>query len=739
MDDLPDYTDSDMEGVTVNGSSSLHVADDVEAALNAADEADDELSDDEGIEVDDSSEDEDEEASNIRLIDTKYKTSGVIEDGSDDLACVYDCTSMENVGPNSYTTFKLISIGFNARIVNGPQVERMMQQRTMLSAQSHDVSENSCKLYNLEDEATEYKYCSHSRFDSSNSNKPFQKMKVMVIGDIISRLIANPVTREELRYRHNFDADHRDDEQPDDELDRIIIRNLFDAKKYQNIRNTYFRDEYDIGICIQNDGLNTPDNLVIRLRVHCLVAGGDIPAVFDWSCCAYHSSEYGCRICYSKGVHLENKPHGFYFPDTVALEDYREANSSLGYNGVSLFTQFSSFSGPQMFSLEELHLLCRGVSSQMLQLLTVLKDIGKQIEKTRSFIPVAFDGAFQDIVQKIRGTRAVDYLDIALYIIPTLFVPEMTNSQAAKAIMKLTRGISLSLQWELTERTLNEIDACIGKYGDLITARVRTNAQASNLIESVAIRNHLKLTFDANEFLQGIRPRPYSNSSFRDHPQSLTDAQLWEPFESFRLANEGAQFCLQGVSIPKIKRALTKFYCRLYSVQRLQPDYPSISLTLTVAHRVLLKSSLIVSERYQDKIREYRRGNHFVMFNSNHLNHLRQVMSCWYVGSILFFFEHEYNHTTYFLAFVEVMKQHRAAAHDRSIPFVRMNRPLDEQIAAGANPVIGPKYIVIAVDDITLQVGLVQSMSNELDFSVVGNYHTFDQDMSRNAGSIVNL
>jgi hypothetical protein len=127
------------------------------------------------------------------------------------------------------------------------------------------------------------------------------------------------------------------------------------------------------------------------------------------------------------------------------LNDYREANASLGYSGVSLFTQFSTFSGPQMFSLEEMHLLCRGVSSQLLQILTVdlsanntkffhkyesgdfevgdypfyiprlkLKEIGQQIEKSRQFIPVAFDGAFQDVVQKVRGTRAVDYLDIAL-------------------------------------------------------------------------------------------------------------------------------------------------------------------------------------------------------------------------------------------------------------------------------------------------------------------------------------
>ncbi|CEP07620.1 hypothetical protein [Parasitella parasitica] len=90
----------------------------------------------------------------------------------------------------------------------------------------------------MEEEATECQYCSYDRFYSRNSNKPFQTIKNMSIGDIISRLIANPVTREELRYRHNLDADHHDDKQPDDEMDRISIRDVFDADDYQRIRNT---------------------------------------------------------------------------------------------------------------------------------------------------------------------------------------------------------------------------------------------------------------------------------------------------------------------------------------------------------------------------------------------------------------------------------------------------------------------------------------------------------------------
>lgn len=138
-----------------------------------------------------------------------------------------------------------------------------------------------------------------------------------------------------------------------------------------------------------------------------------------------------------------------YFPDSEAPlrshDDYLEANPELGFHGPSLFTQLSTFSGPQMFVFDEMHTLARGVSSELLQLLTVdlsftnnrfyythqdgnleveqypffiprarLHRIGQAIEDSRATIPVCFDGSFQNIIGDTRGTRAVDYLDFAL-------------------------------------------------------------------------------------------------------------------------------------------------------------------------------------------------------------------------------------------------------------------------------------------------------------------------------------
>lgn len=281
----------------------------------------------------------------------------------------------------------------------------------------------------------------------------------------------------------------------------------------------------------------------------------------------------------------------------------------------------------------------------------------------------------------------------------------------------------------------------IGKFSELITGKTRIDKQSSNLIEIVAIRNQLKRVFNSNDFLQGIRPEPYSSASYINHPQALTTSQLWDPYQSETSLqpqavsdNTNAEF--HGVPVFRFRRALSKFYCRIFSLSRL--DIP-LSLTFTAAHRALIGSTLIGSEIYREKMHEYRRSNHYVMFRSTHLNRFSRPISCWFVARVLFFFQHVYNGTTYFLAFVETMKEHGVAAHDKSVPYVRMNEPVEQQVSRRVPRIIDPKYAVISIDDVEMQVGLVKSLDNDRHFYIIANYHAFEQDMSLNAGDIRNL
>ncbi|CEP16243.1 hypothetical protein [Parasitella parasitica] len=170
----------------------------------------------------------------------------------------------------------------------------------------------------------------------------------------------------------------------------------------------------------------------------------------------------------------------------------------------------------------------------------------------------------------------------------------------------------------------------------------------------------------------------------------------------------------ENVSIKRIKKALTKFYRRLFSDPHLVAPG---ALVFVVASQAWVDTIEIPCERHS--------------MNG-------PSMQRWFVGTILFLFEHTFQGEVYFLAFVEVMIRHATAEHDKSIPVVYKNQSRILQLALGNERPIDSKYAVIKVDDILLQVGLVQSLDDELKFSVIGNYHVFEQDMSLDAADIVN-
>ena len=109
------------------------------------------------------------------------------------------------------------------------------------------------------------------------------------------------------------------------------------------------------------------------------------------------------------------------------------------------------------------------------------------------------------------------------------------------------------------------------------------------------------------------------------------------------------------------------------------------------------------------------------------------MKECWFVGAVLFFFKHVDNvGVTRFLAFVDVMKQHSTARHDKKVPIVKRH-PV-EGISTSNR-----KYAVINVEDITNQVGLVPFAEGRDQFYVIAPYIVFDVDLHDSAGKIVML
>jgi hypothetical protein len=124
-------------------------------------------------------------------------------------------------------------------------VENMMKNQSSLRAHKYDVCVNGCKLYNLNDNDSSCRHCFSQRLD--NTNKPISTIKIMSIGDILSRLISNPITRQELHYRHHYDNREIGDSG--------VIGDVFDGEEYKLMKSNHaFICEDDIAISLFNDG-----------------------------------------------------------------------------------------------------------------------------------------------------------------------------------------------------------------------------------------------------------------------------------------------------------------------------------------------------------------------------------------------------------------------------------------------------------------------------------------------------
>lgn len=83
---------------------------------------------------------------------------------------------------------------------------------------------------------------------------------------------------------------------------------------------------------------------------------------------------------------------------------------------------------------------------------------GLQIKESQKYVPTSFQGSWDNLIQKIDGARAIDFLDFLLYVIPTLIVPLLKNDNVKKAVLNLVRGCAIALQWELTESLITEME-----------------------------------------------------------------------------------------------------------------------------------------------------------------------------------------------------------------------------------------------------------------------------------------
>ncbi|CEP12800.1 hypothetical protein [Parasitella parasitica] len=176
------------------------------------------------------------------LLNVKYKTLGIVEDNTDDLACVYDCSTSQKMTKNTYTTFELTSIELYDLVKDFaiPREVFRCLVRFMNTVMIRDKEKLEKETYPQ----------IMRRFQEDNSVKPLATMKMISLGDIFSRLLVNSDTRAELRYRHEYD--NRENPEPNTIADFFVFE---EYKAFKN--NNNFQSENDVAIALFNDGFVT--------------------------------------------------------------------------------------------------------------------------------------------------------------------------------------------------------------------------------------------------------------------------------------------------------------------------------------------------------------------------------------------------------------------------------------------------------------------------------------------------
>lgn len=165
-------------------------------------------------------------------------------------------------------------------------------------------------------------------------------------------------------------------------------------------------------------------------------------------------------------------------------------------------------------------------------------------------------------------------------------------------------------QGPLRAYSTRSMERSIGIFSKLIKSKREGGKNASNIIERLAIHNHVNCVLNIEETIHLIRPRQYTDSSYMNLPDDIDGPQLWEPF--FPIIELNDEQLVEGVPGQKFIKAIKRYYSRSnYSNQLV--DLTTNSITL--ASRLWLSSTVYSSCMYRRLKKETSRGNQYVMFS----------------------------------------------------------------------------------------------------------------------------
>ncbi|KAG2213713.1 hypothetical protein INT45_012955 [Circinella minor] len=312
----------------------------------------------------------------------------------------------------------------------------------------------------------------------------------------------------------------------------LVLMNLPDDKMYKNenmlqasiIPTSSHDDNLDSFLApliqemkqLESRGIDVLcDNGVERhYTANLVMATGDIPGCASLCHHSGHMSYYGCRICLIKGQRLESPKsvsrresndtssagYGMYFPGEAGpprLEyDFRTGDKEHNIKSPSPFTELQSFSGsgPFFFGCDEMHLYGCNIGPGVFAWLTnpILRapyllnkaqkiSVSNAIKKSIPTWPGTFEGIIKDVMNTTKDSRAVDFIALLQYVVPTIVIDQLeaTNcpKEAISALACLVKACSLSLSWKITTADIESINEAVKSWHNYTVDNIPKNLQ----------------------------------------------------------------------------------------------------------------------------------------------------------------------------------------------------------------------------------------------------------------------
>ncbi|KAI9245565.1 hypothetical protein BDA99DRAFT_543660 [Phascolomyces articulosus] len=272
-----------------------------------------------------------------------------------------------------------------------------------VESQTYHICKNGCILYE-NDTDTSCLWCNTSRYQIDNLSKPVATMRYLPLSQLLGSMLASPLYR--AMFHETFNNRRSSDS----------ITDIFDGYAFTQ-QEHLFRNPFSVGLLLFCDGFAPFDagrtSLSMQL-IHLVI-------------------EFGI---------LDSNP----------------------------FTKLSTYHSPYFFgSAEEFHMIGQNISRQILAMLKnqhVNADtpfglpkwqqalIGKAINESHLLMLIGLDGDVRDVFTRSGSSRAVDYIDFLLYVVPTVVYEVLEENECSDrdSLMNLVNGCSLALQLEISNK-----------------------------------------------------------------------------------------------------------------------------------------------------------------------------------------------------------------------------------------------------------------------------------------------